>query len=395
MNGVFRDRRLTVEAPEPPRQMARDEHTRGFLASIVESSEDSIIGTDLDGTILSWNNGAERLWGFSASEAIGRHITILFPPDHRPDYLASLAKIRLQEHVERFDSVRIRKDGSAIDVSVILSPIRNDRGELLGVSAIYRDITKNKQADTELLRAKEAAEAASRAKSGFLANMSHEIRTPMNGILGMLDVALDMELDAELRDYLETAHASANTLLVILNDILDFSKIEAGRMELEETNLSVAAVVHEAVSALAVIAHKKGLHLRHEVSADMPLVLLGDPTRLRQVLVNLVNNAIKFTGHGYVEIWAAIERVDETEAAIKFSVVDTGIGMSEEQRDVIFEAFRQADGSTTRRYGGTGLGLSISQRLVSLMGGELCVESRPGQGSTFHFTARLKRPVNA
>ena len=237
MHGVVPDRRQTSEVAQLPPQMARDEQTRAFLASIVESSDDSIIGSDLEGTILSWNGGAERLWGYSAAEAIGRHITMLFLPEHRADHRQSLEKIQHQERVERFESVRVRKDGKAIDVSVILSPIKDDHGQLRGVSAIYRDITKHKRADAELLQAKEAAEAASRAKSEFLANMSHEIRTPMNGILGMLDVALDMELEAELRDYLETARGSANTLLVILNDILDFSKIEAGRMELEETSL--------------------------------------------------------------------------------------------------------------------------------------------------------------
>ena len=246
--------------------MATDEQTRAFLASIVESSDDSIIGTDLEGTILSWNNGAEHLWGYSAEEAIGRPISMLFLPDRREDYLQNLQKIQRQERVERFESVRVRKDGMPIDVSVILSPIQDDRGQLRGASAIYRDITERKRADAELLKAKEAAEASSRAKSEFLANMSHEIRTPMNGIMGMLDVALDMDLNAEVRDYLETAQASATTLLVILNDILDFSKIEAGRMELEETALSVAALVHEAVSALAVMAEKKGLNLRHEIS---------------------------------------------------------------------------------------------------------------------------------
>jgi len=400
MKGVVHDRRLTSEtARETAREtldihpeMPKDEQTRAFLASIVESSDDSIIGTDLEGTILSWNGGAERLWGYSAAEAIGRHITILFPTGHHADYLRSLDKVLRHERFERFESIRITKDGTPINVSAILSPIRDDRGQLRGVSAIYTDITKRKQADEELLKAKEAAEAASRTKSEFLANMSHEIRTPMNGILGMLEVALEMELDAELRDYLETAQTSASALLVILNDILDFSKIEAGRMELEETNFSVPAIVYEAVSTLAVVAQRKGLTLRHGIGPGIPLVLLGDPTRMRQVLVNLVNNAIKFTDHGFVEVRVDARRVDMREAVVEFSVIDSGIGMSEEQKAVIFEAFRQADGSTTRRYGGTGLGLSISHRLASLMGGKLWVESQAGVGSTFHFTAQLKQP---
>jgi two-component system, sensor histidine kinase and response regulator len=393
MQNVFLPR-LVRETGEPPRPLATDEQTRAFLASIVESSDDSIIGTDLNGTILSWNRGAERLWGYSAEEAIGRHITLLFPTDHQEDYLQSLERIARQERIERFESTRIRKDGSVVEVSVILSPIRDDAGRIRGVSAIYSDVTKQKRAEADLVKAKEAAEAASRAKSEFLANMSHEIRTPMNGILGMLDVALDMYLSDELRDYLETARISANTLLVILNDILDFSKIEAGRMELERTPMSVAAAVHEAVSVLAVVAHAKNLDLRHTISDNMPLVLLGDPTRLRQVLVNLINNAIKFTESGSVEVGASVERTEVGETVVRFSVTDTGIGMSAAQRGVIFEAFRQADGSTTRRYGGTGLGLSICQRLVQLMGGDMWVESEPGRGSTFFFNIRLKRPAD-
>ncbi len=393
MQNVFLPR-LVRETGEPPRPLATDEQTRAFLASIVESSDDSIVGTDMKGTILSWNRGAERLWGYTAAETIGRHITLLFPEDHQDDYMQTLERIERQERIERFESTRVHKDGSVVNVSVILSPIRDDAGRIRGVSAIYSDITKQKRAEAELVKAKEAAEAASRAKSEFLANMSHEIRTPMNGILGMLDVALDMDLSPELRDYLETARISANTLLVILNDILDFSKIEAGRMELEQTPMSVAAAVHEAVSVLAVVAHGKGLDLHHKISDDMPLVLLGDPTRLRQVLVNLINNAIKFTERGSVEVGASVERTEAGESLIRFSVSDTGIGMSAAQRAVIFEAFRQADGSTTRRYGGTGLGLSICQRLVRLMGGDMWVESKPGSGSTFFFNARLKRPAD-
>ena len=385
---------IAREIGEAPNPLATDEQIRAFLASIVESSDDSIIGTNLNGIILSWNRGAERLWGYTAEETIGRHITLLFPPDHQQDYMDSLERIERQQPIERFESMRVRKDGSRVEVSVILSPIRDDAGRLRGVSAIYSDITEQKRAEAELLKAKEAAEAASRAKSEFLANMSHEIRTPMNGILGMLDVALDMELSDELRDYLDTARVSANTLLVILNDILDFSKIEAGRMELEQTPLSVAEIVKEAAAVLAVVARNRGIDLNYDVAAGVPLVLLGDPTRLRQVLTNLINNAIKFTEHGSVGVHAAVERMDNEEAVLRFSIADTGIGMSEAQRMVIFEAFRQADGSTTRRYGGTGLGLSICQRLVDLMGGKLWVESEPGQGSTFFFNVRLKRPAD-
>ena len=379
-------------AGEPARLLANEGQTRAFLASIVESSDDSIIGTDLDGVILSWNGGAERMWGYTAQEAVGKHIKILFPVARRDDYRSSLRRIQGHERIERFESVRIKKDGTLLDVSVILSPIVDDLGVLRGVSAIYRDITKDRQSAVELVRAKEAAEAASKAKSEFLANMSHEIRTPMNGVLGMLEVALDLDLTPELRDYLETARASAGALLVILNDILDFSKIEAGRMLLEQIPVSIASLVREAVSTQMVAARSKGLDLRCAIDQTLPDAVLGDPTRLRQVLVNLVNNAVKFSDHGYVEVRAQLERRYSDAASIRFSVTDTGIGMSPEQCSVIFEEFRQADGSTTRQYGGTGLGLSICQRLVNLMGGTLGVVSQLGDGSRFDFTVLLKTP---
>lgn len=242
----------------------------------------------------------------------------------------------------------------------------------------------------ELRAARVAAEVTSRVKSEFLANMSHEIRTPMNGVLGMLELALDTPASAEQHEYLETAQFSAVALLAIINDILDFSKIEAGRMEIEETEFSVATLLSETLRTLEIAARSKGLELRCVLSPGVPRTLIGDPVRLRQILLNLVNNAIKFTQVGFVEVRAEIDTAASPDTVIRFTVEDSGIGMTEAQQAVIFEPFRQADGSTTRRYGGTGLGLSISRRLVELMNGEIGVESVPSKGSTFHFTAGLK-----
>ena len=251
------------------------EKMRAFLASIVESSDDSIIGTDLDGRILSWNEGAKRLFGYTAEEAIGKHITLLFRAAHRADHLNSLQKVRRQEHIERFESIRVAKNGKAIDVSVILSPIRDTMGRLQGVSAIYRDITASKRADAELVKAKEAAEAASRAKSTFLATMSHEIRTPMNGILGMTELVLDSDLTSDQRESLELVHLSAESLLAVINDILDFSKIEAGKMEFESIPFDLRENLGETMKTLGFRAHQKGLELVYDVQPDVPAAHAG------------------------------------------------------------------------------------------------------------------------
>jgi len=369
------------------------EKMRAFLASIVESSDDSIIGTNLDGRILSWNQGAERLFGYTAEETLGKHITLLFRSSHRTDYLNSLNKVRHQEHIERFESVRVGKDGIPIDVSVILSPIRDTSGRLQGVSAIYRDITASKRADAELVKAKEAAEAASRAKSTFLATMSHEIRTPMNGILGMTELVLDSELDAEQRGNLELVHLSAESLLTVINDILDFSKIEAGKLDFESISFDPRDRLGEIMQTLGFRAHQKGLELIYDVHPDVPAMLSGDPGRLRQILVNLVGNAIKFTEQGQILVNVELESLTSDSICAHFSVRDTGVGIPAEQQVKIFEAFSQADQSMTRKYGGTGLGLTICSRLVEMMGGRIWVVSEPGQGSTFHFTANLGVPT--
>ena len=367
----------------------QDEKMRAFLASIVESSDDSIIGTDLDGRILSWNRGAEKLFGYTADEVIGSRITILFGPDRKTDPLSTLEKVRRHERIERFEDVRVKKDGTHIDVSVILSPIKGTLGRLQGVSAIYRDITASKRADAELVKAKEAAEAASRAKSTFLATMSHEIRTPMNGILGMTELVLESELTTDQRDNLELVHLSAESLLVVINDILDFSKIEAGKMEIESIPFDLRESVGETMRSLGFRAHQKGLELIYELRPDVPVAVLGDPGRLRQVLLNLVGNAIKFTEQGEILVSVELESQTPEAVCLHFSVKDTGVGIAADKQEKIFEAFSQADGSMTRKYGGTGLGLTICGRLIEMMGGRIWVESQEGRGSTFHFTSCL------
>ena len=368
-----------------------DEQTE-TIRTTLESTADGIVVANSAGRILTCNRKFAEMWHLPDSVLKSRvdHAVLNFvlPQLKDPDaFVARIRQIHVGEETPRDDVVEF-KDGRLFEQhSERLYVKRRNVGIVLG----FRDITGRKRAEQELHKAKWAAEDASRAKSEFLANMSHEIRTPMNGVIGMTELALATELDSEKREYMENVRSSGQALLKVINDILDFSKIEAGRLDLDPVPFRILDVVGHALRSIAVPAKEKGLDLTSEVAEEVPDVLVGDPGRVRQVLVNLVGNAIKFTQHGEVAVRVSVQRRQDRTVTLHFSVRDTGIGIPTEKLDLIFDMFSQADGSTTRRHGGTGLGLSISKRLVALMSGRIWVESELGKGSIFHFTAEFEQ----
>lgn len=359
--------------------------------TIIEGIEDAYFEVDLAGNLTFFNDALERIVNSPNETLMGLHYEEYTDrEDAEKIYRAYNRVFKTGEPLEGFEYDIIRpKDGARINVEVTVSLIRNFEGQPTGFRGILRDITKRKDEKLELQKAKEAAEAASEAKSEFLANMSHEIRTPMNGIIGHTGLALDTDLTEEQREYLEAVRMSSDHLLGIVNDILDFSKIEAGHMELEEIDFDLRTAVDFAAEALAVKAEEKDLELVCHVKPEVPEYLMGDPGRLRQVIVNLVGNAIKFTDAGEILICCEVEHKYEDSIMLHFTVSDTGIGISPEKLGLIFESFSQVDGSATRKYGGTGLGLAISKRFIEMMGGRIWVESEVGKGSIFHFRAKL------
>ncbi|HJV71652.1 response regulator [Ideonella sp.] len=387
--------------------------------TILDNLGSGVISTTPDGVVTTFNPAARRLLGYTAAEVVGkltpahwhdaqevsRRAAELTEALHEPiapgfEVFAARPRRRLSEEG---DWTYIRKDGTRVPVHLSVTALRSPADAIVGFVGLVYDLTERRQAEAELrrhkdeleqtvqqrtielLQARDAAEAANQAKSAFLANMSHEIRTPMNAVIGMSALALQTGLTPQQRNYIEKAHASAESLLGILNDILDFSKIEAGRLDLE----SIPFALEDVLDGLAGLIVKKtedaGLELLLDLPPNLPMVLVGDPTRLRQVLLNLGNNAVKFTERGEVVLSVKVVELHSDAATLQFEVRDTGIGMSPEVVKALFQPFTQADVSTSRRYGGTGLGLAISRQLVRLMGGELEVDSEPGRGSCFRF----------
>jgi two-component system, sensor histidine kinase and response regulator len=367
--------------------------------ALLENTFSGFFRATSDGQFLEVNPAFVKMLGYESKEEL---LCIEIPTTlygSRAEYEAFRRRL-LAAGAMKDDTERLRrKDGREIIVEANVRVVKDPEGAVRYFEGFVNDITERKRVEVVLQQAKEAAESANQSKSQFLANMSHDIRTPMNGIIGMVELVLDTELAAEQREFLTVVKESADSLLQLLNDILDFAKIEARKLDLEPTEFQLRESLGSMMKALAVRAHTKGLELAYRIAPDVPYTLVGDPARLRQILVNLVGNAIKFTERGevVVEVESVASESPPTDASpndlvsLHFSVRDTGIGIPVEKQATIFEAFTQADSTTTRQYGGTGLGLAICSQLVTLMGGRIWLESYPGQGSTFHITVGLRR----
>jgi two-component system sensor histidine kinase/response regulator len=394
---------LASVALDNARLYSATQESQRRLMDIINFLPDATLVIDAEGRVIAWNRAIEEMTGVTAEEMLRKgdyEYAVPFYGERRP-ILIDLVLLPREElerkyaHIERKGSVLVGETytpalkGGGRYMYGTASALHNSQGNVVGAIESIRDITERKDAEVEVQKAKEAAEAATQAKSDFLANMSHEIRTPMNAVIGMAHLALQTDLTPKQEDYLRKIQRSAHSLLGIINDILDFSKIEAGKMQLESVDFSLDEVLDNVSTLMGVRFHEKELEFLMDTSKDVPFALVGDPLRVGQVLINLCNNAVKFTEQGEVVVSTRVKEKGENSVTLQFSVRDTGIGLTEEQKGKLFHAFSQADTSTTRKYGGTGLGLTISRRLVDMMGGEIWVESEPGRGSEFFFTARF------
>ncbi len=389
---------LRMQAQVAERKQAEEalRDSEALYHSLVDNLPIYVTRTDLEGRITFVNNNYCQLVNMTADQLLGRTNRDLHPDEYAEKYRQD--ELHVIETGEVFMDIEENRRGDQVRYyEVRKSPVRDDHGNVVQVQAVFWDVTerhhaelKRQEAEAAMREAKEAAESANRAKSEFLANMSHEIRTPMNAIIGMTELLLDGRLDSSQRESLQIVCDSAESLLSIINDILDFSKIEAQKLELTPAEFDLHDSLGDAMKSIASRAHGKNVELAYQIEQDVPNHLIGDAGRLRQIVVNLVGNAIKFTEQGEVLLSATLEERQDDTVTLRFSVSDTGIGIQQEQLGTIFAAFEQADSSLTRQYGGTGLGLAISSRLVELMNGRIWAESDFGQGSTFHFTAEFE-----
>ncbi len=361
------------------------QNSRSLLLAITEGTTDAIYAKDIQGRYLIANSGVARFVGKSQAEIIGQDDRALFSEADADQIMAGDRRVMDKGQTLTYEEFLTLADGLHTFLA-IKGPMRDASGEVIGLFGIARDITDRKKYEEMLLKAKEAAEEATRAKSEFLANMSHEIRTPMNAVIGTTCLLQCESLTPEQREYAETIRSSGEALLSIINDILDLSKSEEGMMELECQPFNLQRRIEATLDFVSLRASEKGLKLTCIIEDDVPSVIMGDPTRLGQILTNLLNNAVKFTERGKVTVSVSGRKQEDTTYEIHFEVKDTGIGIPEDKIERLFQPFSQVDASTTRKYGGTGLGLAISRKLVNLMGGRIWVESIAGIGSTFHFT---------
>jgi PAS domain S-box-containing protein len=369
----------------------KDSETK--LRVILDNSAAAITMTDGQERIVSWNSFAETLLGMSKNDLYLKPISSLYPPQEWKNIRAM--NIRQSGFKHHLETKVIRKDGSIIDVDLSVNILKDDFGRIQGSVGMLQDITDQKRAREMIVQAKLAAEEANQAKSIFLAKMSHEVRTPMNAILGMIDLTLDTELSDEQRDNLKVAKDAADNLLSLINDILDLSRAQAGKVVIEEIEINLVDIVRNVCKGLTVLARNKQVDLLWTIDADIPKLMMGDPVRLRQVLVNLINNAVKFTDKGKVQVNMKVKSKTEKDCEILFEIIDSGIGIPDKNLTTIFDVFTEAHNATARRYGGTGLGLAICKKIVEMMRGEINVSSIQGQGSTFSFSVILGICANA
>jgi PAS domain S-box-containing protein len=359
-----------------------------YTRSLIESNIDALMTTDPGGIITDVNKQMEALTGCTRDELIGAPFKSYFTDSGRAE--AGIKLVLTQKKVTDYELTACARDGKKTVVSYNATTFYDRDRTLQGVFAAARDVTERKRVELELKQARAVAESASRTKSDFLASMSHEIRTPMNAIIGIADLLAKTPLSAEQNKYVQIFRRAGDNLLHLIDDILDLSKVESVQIELEHTGFSLNNLLEKVTEMVAVKAHEKGLALVCNIAPKVPTDRVGDPTRLRQVLVNLLGNAIKFTESGEVALRVAPDAGSSVPGALRFTISDTGIGIAAEKLGAVFERFTQADSSTTRRYGGSGLGLTISKRLVELMGGRIWVESQVGKGSVFSFAVPLE-----